>query len=45
MLQKLREAGALRDPTEDGALAGYTGPDEEQVDWGEGDDEDEDDDA
>ena len=39
MLQKLREAGALRDPGNDGALSGYAGADEEQVDWGESGDE------
>ncbi|EJF61148.1 hypothetical protein DICSQDRAFT_106143 [Dichomitus squalens LYAD-421 SS1] len=41
MLQKLREAGALRDPVKDGVLGGTEGVDEEQVDWGEsGDEED-----
>ncbi|RDX55510.1 hypothetical protein OH76DRAFT_1551941, partial [Lentinus brumalis] len=41
MLQKLREAGALRDPRGDSALAGYSGADDEQVDWGDsGDEED-----
>ncbi|KAI0677146.1 hypothetical protein C8Q78DRAFT_1065765 [Trametes maxima] len=35
MLEKLREAGALRDPGVDCALAGYGGLDEEQVDWGD----------
>ncbi|KAI0353558.1 hypothetical protein OH77DRAFT_1407052 [Trametes cingulata] len=35
MLQKLREAGALRDPGADSALAAYGGADEEQVDWGD----------
>ncbi|KAI0776123.1 hypothetical protein BD413DRAFT_677249 [Trametes elegans] len=35
MLQKLREAGALRDPGADSTLAGYAGADEEQVDWGD----------
>ncbi|KAI1795138.1 hypothetical protein LXA43DRAFT_993619 [Ganoderma leucocontextum] len=39
MLQKLREAGALRDPGKDGALGGLDGLDEEQVDWGESGDE------
>ena len=36
MLQKLREAGALRDLGKDGVLAG----EDEQVDWGESGDED-----
>ncbi|KAI9001111.1 hypothetical protein BD414DRAFT_404251 [Trametes punicea] len=42
MLQKLREAGALRDPAADSALAGYGTLDDEQVDWGDsgGDDDD-----
>ncbi|KAI0750786.1 hypothetical protein C8Q80DRAFT_531266 [Daedaleopsis nitida] len=40
MLQKLREAGALRDPGADGVLIGYGGADDEQVDWGESGDED-----
>ena len=40
MLQKLREAGALRDPG-DGVFAGLEGPREDQVDWGESGDEDE----
>lgn len=41
MLQKLREAGALRDPGRDGALGGLRALDEEQVDWGESGDEEE----
>nr|VWO95257.1 Tubulin alpha chain [Ganoderma boninense] len=41
MLQKLREAGALRDPGKDGALRGLGALDEEQVDWGESGDEEE----
>ena len=41
MLQKLREAGALRDPGRDGALGGLGALDEEQVDWGESGDEEE----
>ncbi|RPD67279.1 hypothetical protein L226DRAFT_499328 [Lentinus tigrinus ALCF2SS1-7] len=40
MLQKLREAGALRDPRMDSALGGYNVADEEQVDWGDSGDED-----
>ena len=39
MLQKLREAGALRNPEKSSALAGL---DEEQIDWGESGDEDND---
>ncbi|OSC96825.1 hypothetical protein PYCCODRAFT_1420538 [Trametes coccinea BRFM310] len=35
MLQKLREAGALRDPGADSAIRGLGGVEEEQVDWGE----------
>lgn len=37
MLEKLRQAGALRDPGEDGRIA--LGDDEEQVDWGDSGDE------
>ncbi|KAI0324948.1 hypothetical protein GY45DRAFT_1330967 [Cubamyces sp. BRFM 1775] len=40
MLQKLREAGALRDPGTDSALAGLEGAEEEQVDWGDSGGED-----
>lgn len=39
MLQKLREAGALRGSGKNGALGGFGALDEEQVDWGESDDE------
>lgn len=37
MLEKLRQAGALRDPSGDGRIA--LGDDEEQVDWGDSGDE------
>ncbi|CDO71314.1 hypothetical protein BN946_scf184908.g71 [Trametes cinnabarina] len=37
MLQKLREAGALRDPGAGSAFSGLGGMEEEQVDWGESD--------
>ncbi|OBZ70030.1 hypothetical protein A0H81_09902 [Grifola frondosa] len=40
LLEKLRQAGALRDPGADSALARYGDPDEEQIDWGESEDED-----
>ena len=40
MLQKLREAGALRDTQTDSALSGLNGADEEQVDWGDSGEED-----
>ena len=39
LLEQLRQAGALRDPGADGPLAGGVEGDEEQVDWGESDDE------
>ena len=39
LLEQLRQAGALRDPGADGPLAGVVEGDEEQVDWGESDDE------
>ncbi len=42
MLQKLRDAGALRDPGADSAFAGYGVADDEQVDWGESGGEEED---
>ncbi|KAH9853590.1 hypothetical protein C2E23DRAFT_699373, partial [Lenzites betulinus] len=35
MLQKLRDAGALRDPVLDSNLAGHGVADEDQVDWGD----------
>ena len=39
LLEQLRQAGALRDPGADGPLDGVVEGDEEQVDWGESDDE------
>ncbi|OCH92889.1 hypothetical protein OBBRIDRAFT_772500 [Obba rivulosa] len=39
LLEKLRQAGALRDPNADGALASLGDPDDEQVDWGDSADE------
>lgn len=39
LLEQLRQAGALRDPGADGRLAGVVEGDEEQVDWGESEDE------
>ena len=39
MLEKLRQAGALRDPSGDGRIAVGEEEDEEQVDWGDSGDE------